>query len=238
MDLILDVFQQVYTDVTRNAERAPGPYMTQLFPSTAVQSISFCPFEDVLGVGHARGFSSLIIPGAGEANYDSLELDPYGSKKARREGEVISLLDKLQPDQILLDPELIGRISERKAPKDILHGLDSRSKALAGLAQARPVSFAALSRIERLKMNGLDEGDDDEVVDESVAAGEPGAEMTKPRKPRGKNKVLKRIMRRKKTIIDARTMQVRELLEQRREAARISNKANSKTTCSALDRFA
>lgn len=47
-------------------------------------------------MGHAGGLDNLLIPGAGEGNYDSLEADPFEGKGARREREVRQLLDKVR----------------------------------------------------------------------------------------------------------------------------------------------
>ena len=66
--------------------------------------------QDVLGVGHAGGVSTLLIPGAGEPNYDSRVADPFQGRKARREQEVHGLLEKLQPQMIVLDPNTIGQV--------------------------------------------------------------------------------------------------------------------------------
>lgn len=79
--------------------------------------------ENNTGVGHDKGFSSLIIPGAGEANFDSLGVNPFETVKQRREGEVKALLDKLRPEMIALDPNFVGNLDlrsekERQADRD------------------------------------------------------------------------------------------------------------------------
>jgi hypothetical protein len=85
--------------------------MSHIEHGSAVESLKFVPFEDVLGIGHEKGISSIVVPGAGEANFDSLEANPFQNKKQRQETEVHSLLDKLQPDMIVLDPNTIGKLT-------------------------------------------------------------------------------------------------------------------------------
>ncbi|KAK9473216.1 WD40-repeat-containing domain protein, partial [Dipodascopsis tothii] len=101
----------VWKDALRTKQKSP--YMTHLTPGSMVHGLRFAPFEDVLGMGHDRGFSSLIVPGAGEANFDALEVNPYETLQQRREGEVRSLLNKLKPDMIALDPDFIGNVDGR-----------------------------------------------------------------------------------------------------------------------------
>jgi len=69
------------------------------------------PLQDVLAVGHSGGISTMLVPGAGELHYDSYVADPFQTRKMRREQEVHQLLDKLQPDMIVLDPTAIGQVN-------------------------------------------------------------------------------------------------------------------------------
>ncbi|KAG0682196.1 Small subunit (SSU) processome component [Pichia californica] len=105
------------------------PYMSHLLPGSQVQTTRFVPFEDILGVGHNNGFSSLIIPGAGESNFDALEINPYETTKMRREGEVRMLMNKLKPDMISLDPNNIGTVDKRK-PQERLNAREAAQREI------------------------------------------------------------------------------------------------------------
>lgn len=98
----------VWKDVLKTKQNSP--YLTHLQEGNTINRVRFCPYDDVLGVGHAGGFSSLIVPGSGEPNFDALEANPYETKKQRQEYEVKALLNKLRPEMINLDPDFVGRI--------------------------------------------------------------------------------------------------------------------------------
>ncbi|KAM9855859.1 WD repeat-containing protein 46 [Aulostomus maculatus] len=100
---------QVYRDVWNSP--VIKPYMAHRVHGS-VWGLNFCPFEDVLGVGHGDGFSSMLVPGAGEPNFDGLDANPYRSAKQRQEWEVKALLDKIQPDLISLDPTELGKVDQ------------------------------------------------------------------------------------------------------------------------------
>eukprot|EP00898_Chlorokybus_atmophyticus_P001320 jgi/Chlat1/2189/Chrsp17S02743 len=93
-----------------------SPYMNHLMPGVQVQDFGFCPYDDVMAVGHSAGVASLIFPGSGEPNYDTFVANPYETRKQKREAEVHRLLDKIQPELITLDPEAITTI--QRLPKE------------------------------------------------------------------------------------------------------------------------
>lgn len=89
-------------------------YMTHsIAKGYQIQKVMFRPYEDVLGLGHSMGWSSILIPGSGEPNFDSWVANPFETPKQRREKEVRSLLDKLPPETIMLDPKKIGTLKPR-----------------------------------------------------------------------------------------------------------------------------
>ncbi|KAF7558487.1 hypothetical protein G7046_g5658 [Stylonectria norvegica] len=105
-------------------EKVQSPYMSWGGEGKRIERVKWCPYEDVLGLGHDEGFSSIIVPGAGEANFDALEANPFETAKQRQEAEVKGLLNKLQPDMIALDPNFIGELDlrsdkQRKADRDL-----------------------------------------------------------------------------------------------------------------------
>ncbi|KAI9016933.1 WD40-repeat-containing domain protein [Gaertneriomyces semiglobifer] len=106
---------QIWKDPFKTKQKEP--YMTHLSAGNVLSDMNFCPYEDILGLGHSGGISSLVIPGSGEPNYDTFEANPFQTKKQRRETEVHNLLDKIQPEMIALDPHFIGTVD--RIPTDI-----------------------------------------------------------------------------------------------------------------------
>ncbi|KAG8127258.1 hypothetical protein E2320_014192 [Naja naja] len=98
---------QVYKDVSVCPPQKP--YLCHRLPSPS-HGLRFCPFEDVLGVGHEQGFASLLVPGAGEPNFDALENNPFRSRRQRQEWEVKAFLEKIPSELITLDPTELGRV--------------------------------------------------------------------------------------------------------------------------------
>ncbi|KAK5136008.1 hypothetical protein LTR08_004262 [Meristemomyces frigidus] len=118
-----DLFSKHRSDVEQQV-KVQSPYMAWGGEGQHVERVRWCPFEDILGISHDKGFSSVLIPGAGEPNFDALELNPYENAKQRQEAEVKSLLNKLQPEMITLNPDFVGTLDttsnqQRQAEKDL-----------------------------------------------------------------------------------------------------------------------
>lgn len=140
------VWKDLFSKNRRDTEqvKVQSPYMARGGEGQHIEKVRWCPFEDILGVGHDKGFSSIIVPGAGEPNFDALEANPYENLKQRREAEVQQLLNKLQPEMISLDPSSVGKLDtasnqQRQGEKD----LDRKT----GVEAER-------ERVERLKNRG------------------------------------------------------------------------------------
>ncbi|KAF3052758.1 Small subunit (SSU) processome component [Didymella keratinophila] len=104
----------------------PTPYMAWGGEGLSTGRVRFCPFEDILGIGHDKGFTSIIVPGSGEPNPDTLEqgTNPFETSKQRRETEVHALLEKIQPEMIALDPNFVGNLDltsheQRRKERDL-----------------------------------------------------------------------------------------------------------------------
>ncbi|KAK0327937.1 putative U3 small nucleolar RNA-associated protein 7 [Friedmanniomyces endolithicus] len=117
-----DLFSKHRQDIDQ--VKVQSPYMAWGGEGQHIERVRWCPFEDVLGVGHDKGYSSLLVPGAGEPNFDALEANPYENAKGRQEAEVKALLNKLQPEMISLDPDFVGKLDtvsnqQRQVERDL-----------------------------------------------------------------------------------------------------------------------
>lgn len=173
------------------------PYLTLPLPSLSADSIKFCPFDDILAVGHARGISSLLVPGSGEANFDSAEADVFESHTRRREREVRGVLEKIRPELITMDTEYLGKVREEQPQS---------------YAEKEARSYRQKGRMERLREGGVDpEGDlagrESSEDDDEGGKGGDEPEKKKKKKMRGKGKSMARYLeKKKKNVVDNTTV--------------------------------
>lgn len=106
----VNIYKDIFKKDSKNTNT--NLYMHHLNPASPIEMSKFVPFEDLLCIGHNTGVKNLIVPGSGEANFDALEINPFETAKQRQQSEVRSLINKLQPDMITLDPNVIGNIEK------------------------------------------------------------------------------------------------------------------------------
>jgi U3 small nucleolar RNA-associated protein 7 len=133
------------------SEKIQSPYLGWGGEGQRIERVKWCPFEDVLGISHDKGFSSILVPGAGEPNFDALEVNPYETTKQRQESEVKALLNKLQPGMISLNPDFVGSLDlasheQRKAEKDLDKKPEDKIEKLKMRGRGRN---SALRRVQR-----------------------------------------------------------------------------------------
>jgi U3 small nucleolar RNA-associated protein 7 len=129
------IWKDLYNKHTSDVDqiKVKSPYMAAGAQGITPERVRWCPYEDVLGISHDSGYSSMLVPGAGEANFDALEANPYENAKQRQEAEVKMLLNKLQPEMISLNPDFIGNLDtasneQRRLEKDLDRKSDAQTE--------------------------------------------------------------------------------------------------------------
>lgn len=198
----VNVYRDCHSPSVEGKVSPPRLYQKLALPSRTPRGVRFVPFEDILGVGHDAGFSSLLVPGSGLAQFDSNEADVYESKTRRREREVRGVLEKIKPDLITMDADFLGRMA------------DPKKEAYS----EKETPFYKKSRIERLRLLGKSGEEVDAAIkaeqeerelagsDDEGEAGKVGQRLKVEKlkhKMRGRDKGVKKFLRKKrKNVVD------------------------------------
>ena len=162
-----DLFSKHRSDVREEQIKVQSPYMAWGAQGQSVERVRWCPFEDILGISHDKGLSSMIVPGAGEPNFDALEQNPYENVKQRQEAEVKGLLNKLQPEMISLDPNFVGKLdTASNQQKQLEKDLDRKTGAEAERERIEKSKHRGRGKNSSLRKHVRKKGNKN-VIDES-----------------------------------------------------------------------
>lgn len=153
-----DSLVQVWKDAV--ATKAKAPYMNHEMGGMGVRQCLFRPYEDIVGIGHGTGFSSIVVPGAGEANYDALQDNPFETRRGRQDREVRTLLEKLPPETIVMDQSTVAAVA-----KDAREVQEERRQEAAAADRSKPKKEKKKARgrskigkrLQRKRRNVVDE---------------------------------------------------------------------------------
>ncbi|RNF23156.1 U3 small nucleolar RNA-associated protein 7 [Trypanosoma conorhini] len=197
-----------------SSAKPSAPYMKfGLGYGNIAQQVRFCPFEDVLGIGHSRGFQSMLIPGAGDANPDFFYANPHETERHRKERVVSTLLDKLPPDTISLDIQVPGVNEARLAEYNENIRLNRRARAIREKKQRR-----ADKSLADAAPAGLHVGNDEEVDEDLGYKERPATRELKSKQEKLKERKMQKWDKKDSAdkVRSKQTMRTSRIVQQRR----------------------
>ncbi|ORD94740.1 WDR46 [Enterospora canceri] len=91
----------------------------EITTATNIGSLEFNPFEDILTVTTRNKYESFVAPQSSDIRYNADVISPYMTKNEKREMEVKKLLEKIPPEMISYNSELISKIRRDKKVRPI-----------------------------------------------------------------------------------------------------------------------